>query len=80
MPKIKEKIISKKRSAIGKERYAAKNPFRPAEDEKKPEAPTKRARKSKVTIVAPKKPEPEPPVLRRVPIARTRRTRGRRRK
>ena len=79
------KIISRKRSATGKERYAAKNPFRPVEDEKK-EIPTvvptkKRKRKKKVTIAVPKKPEPEPPVpLLRVPVARTRRARGRRRK
>ena len=79
------KIISKKRSAMGKQRYATKNPFRPVEDEKKPEVvpeqkKKKRVRKKKVTIADPKKPEPEPPVLLRVPVARTRRNRGRRRK
>ena len=72
------KIISKKRSAMGKERYAAKNPFRPVQDEKKqPEVAQKKTKRKKVTIVVPTKPEPE---LLRVPIVRRRRGRERRRK
>ena len=72
------KIISKKRSAMGKERYAAKNPFRPVQDEKKqPELAQKKKKRKKVTIVVPTKPEPE---LLRVPIVRRRRGRERRRK
>ena len=33
------RIVSKKRSALGKARFAQKNPFKKQEDEKKPEQP-----------------------------------------
>ena len=71
------KIISKKRSAMGKQRYAEKNPFRPVEDEKSPPlAPEVKKRKRKRTP----KTDESPEKLLRVPIARRRRTQGRRRK
>mgnify|MGYP000167092121 CR=1 FL=1 len=79
------KIISKKRSAMGKQRYAVKNPFRPVEDEKKEVVsevpPKKRKRKKKVSIVVPPKPQPvQPEKMLRVPVARKRRGGGRLRK
>ena len=80
------KIISKKRSAMGKKRYASKNPFQRVEDEKKPEVvpevvPPKKRKRKKVTIAVPTKQQPEKPEkLLRVPVARRRRNVGRRRK
>ena len=64
------KIISKRRSAMGKERYASKNPFQQTEpDEKVAETPPPKKRK-RVTI--------ETTVPVRVPVGRRKRTRARR--
>ena len=78
------KIISKKRSAMGKKRYASKNPFQRVEDEKQtpevPEVPEKK-RKRKAATAVQKKPQPaQPEKLLRVPVARRRRGVGRRRR
>ena len=72
------RIVSKKRAAAGRQRYAEKNPFtkvEPEPDEKAP-SPKKGApepRKRKVKVV-------ETPVTIRVPVARRKRTQGRRRR
>ena len=69
------KIISKRRSAMGKERYASKNPFKNVDeaepDEKVEEVKPKKKRK-RVTV--------ETTVPVRVPVARKKRTQARRRK
>ena len=70
------KIISKKRSEMGKQRYAEKNPFRSVDDEKKTvpdDKPKRKRRKKKPTVV-----NPEPVKLLRVPVARKRRGGARR--
>ena len=68
------KIISKKRSAMGRERYAEKNPFKVEEkQEEVKEVKVKPKRKRKVTISS-------EPVLVRVPVGRRKRNQGRRRR
>ena len=71
------KIISKKRSAVGKQRYTTKNPFKQeadaVEDEKVDKVDRAPKKRKRVTIS-------ETPVLVRVPVARRRRTRVRRSK
>lgn len=68
------KIISKKRSAMGRERYAEKNPFKVEEKQEEQEVKeVKPKRKRKVTISS-------EPVLVRVPIGRRKRNQGRRRR
>ena len=69
------RIVSKKRAAAGRQRYAEKNPFKKVEPEvqPQPQKPAPEPRKRKVKIV-------ETPVIVRVPAARRKRTQGRRRK
>ena len=69
------RIVSKKRAAAGRQRYAEKNPFKKVEPDEKisPKKATPEPKKRKVKVV-------ETPVQLRVPVARRKRTQGRRRK
>ena len=80
------KIISKRRSQMGRERYATKNPFKAEEkkEEVKAEAKPKKVKKAvaedvedeKVAPIKKKNASQQP----RVPVVRRRRGRGRRRR
>jgi len=69
------KIISKKRSKMGRERYATKNPFK-AEKEAKDEQPSSSDEKVEEKPAPVKKKTASQPL--RVPVARRRRGRARR--
>ena len=77
------KIISKKRSKMGRERYATKNPFKSDEKEGKDEQPSEEDEKvEKVEKIEKKKAAPVKKKTAsrqiRVPVARRRRGRARR--
>ena len=70
------KIISKKRSKMGRERYATKNPFKADEKEAKDEQPSSSDEKVEEKPAPVKKKTASQPL--RVPVARRRRGRARR--
>ena len=69
------KIISKKRSKMGRERYATKNPFKADEKEAKDEQPSSDEKVEEKPAPVKKKTASQP---LRVPVARRRRGRARR--